>query len=119
MFERISNLLLDILTKFEKQGGLLGLVYASIFLLLAYLISKFGETDGLMGMVFSGTVLLIGYLIKQQADTNKRLFTMIDRNDDRLIDLKKSLYKAQGVKLQERRKLKNLVKATEEKRKDE
>jgi uncharacterized membrane protein (UPF0136 family) len=91
----LDDVLLKIIEKFEKAGGLTGLVYGGLFLVAAYLISKFGETDGLTGMIFSGLILLVAYLVKQQVDFSDKLIDMVNRNDERLHDLKKTLYDAE------------------------
>jgi len=90
----IDDVFLKIIEKFEKAGGLSGLIYGGLFLVAAYLISKFGETDGLIGMIFSGLALLVAYLVKQQVAFTDKLVDMVNRNDQRLHDLKKTMYDA-------------------------
>lgn len=93
MLTNFTDAFSAILERFERTGGLVGLVYGCIFLIMAYIISKFGEQDGLVGMIYSGTLLLIGYLVQQQSRTTTQLFDMLRKNDERLEDFKRSAYK--------------------------
>jgi hypothetical protein len=114
----LDDILLKIVEKFERAGGLTGLLYGGLFVIAAYLISKFGDTDGLTGLIFAGLILLTAYLIRHQIEMNQQLFEMVQRSDERLIDLKKTLYKANKLPLPDRRK-RRLSIVPDENRRDE
>jgi hypothetical protein len=63
----------------------------------------FAEYGGLIGLVVLLLFGLVAYLIREQTRLTRNLLQVVRENDDRLIDLKRALWKSDGLPLPDRR----------------